>query len=265
MNPAKPIVVVLLVAAVVAFVLQQQKIRSLEADLEKAREEELAAKDVRDDGEKPAAESDVLRSASPKPAKDAPDTRKQIAELEQALKTAKLDARLELLANHPEIRLEAVGKNLDVRPAIRAALEITDEEVNALEAAFAQAKTEMTELEKKAIVVKENSDERLVAEFPVLPEGKAVKRRLRTAVQGALGEERSEIFLNASDDAFIRSFSDFGGKSLEVEITWNDDGSFGLKETRFTPDRGGQSTTSRSSINDLPPRYRGLIELSEPE
>jgi hypothetical protein len=190
----------------------------------------------------------------------------RIRELEKELaeqkenQTSLIAARFEFFKKHHEqVRegLPAFDSDLKVTSEMAEILNLSPEELKAVNRQMADVKQEMEEFEKENTHVVKQTANGFTIEVPVNPQAKALKDSLSADLSSDVGEDRSSLLLEYADFSPFGSLAQLASGKKDTDIQWtNQNGmtQYTIKNVVFGPE--GASGWTSSTSDTLPPEYQ---------
>lgn len=148
-------------------------------------------------------------------------------------------------------------------PDIGEALQLTDGERNAVQAALGKTRRRLDELELAHSKIVSNAPGSVViAVEPFVEAGQQVRRELEDDVRTALGEGRAQLFHQFAGSAkWEEDFACFGRSQQKISLSRDKNGLYHIESSYVIRDETSTESGGRSnSAKVLPGRFRGLFE-----
>ncbi|MEM1223822.1 MAG: hypothetical protein AAGH40_13810 [Verrucomicrobiota bacterium] len=173
--------------------------------------------------------------------------------------------RVRILQQFPKaVQFPGFGQSLEIDPACREILGMSDVEVLQVERLLARSKEKMDQYHTANLRLIEEDENHTVFELPASEQGRQNHHEFEESIQSILGSERAEIFLKQSKNEVTRSFSNFGTVRTEIEIKTTDDIMFSVKQSYFDENGRRFMSTTMPQTASLPRRYQSALEVTEP-
>jgi hypothetical protein len=188
----------------------------------------------------------------------AADVDRQLADMKAKEDAAILSDRLAFYKKY-NLAPTSFSDDLKVTDEMAEFLKMSAAERKNLEDHLEQIHAQIQSLEKQHLKLVSQADNSVTYEIEPFSEGAALKDQLKQFVEGDLGTDRGDLFMNSAVWEMNRDFAAFGVGKTGLQLTRVDQS--GPPSYRITETFANGSSMTQGSGNILPSEFRGLVQL----
>ena len=188
----------------------------------------------------------------------AADAQKQLDDMKAKQDSAILNDRLAFYKRY-NLAPTSFSDDLKVTNEMAEFLKMNEAERKNVDDHLAQIHAQVESLEKQHLKLVTQTDNSFTYEIEPFSEGAALKDQLKRLVEGDLGTDRADLFMDSAAWEMSRDFASFGVGKTGLQVTRTDQS--GPPSYQITETFANGSSMSHTGSDAVPLEFRGLVQL----